>query len=213
MRNIPDFECEYGGAQLILQEIPHRREAYCLINYCAEGKQRELLRECALFCRMAGAQRVLALDLPEELGYPIAFRVLRMRAPLSVLPETDASVWPLLPEQGDDYLERYNRAMASVPGARSLTKKDLPGLIAHGGCYFIHRDGQLLGLGQVEGGRILAVAALVPGAGQDVTAALLSVNRQDPGELSVAETNERAVRLYRRMGFVPVAVDEVWREV
>lgn len=213
MRNIPDFECEFGCAQLILQEIPHRHEAYCLVSCAAEGMLRELLAECAAFCRMVGAERVLALDVPEELGYPVAFRIIRMQAELSALPRTDAAVWPLLSQRGEFYIAQYNQAMAQVPGARSLTKRDLPGLLEQGGCYFVHRDGQLLGLGQVDGGKILAVVSLVPGQGQDVTAALLSVNGSSEAELCVAETNHRAIRLYRRMGFVPVAVAETWYHI
>ena len=213
VRNIPDFECQWGSAQLILQEIPHRQEAYCLINRVTDGGLAGLLWECAAFCRMAGAQRVLALDLPEEAGYPVAFRVLRMSAGTADLPKTDAAVWPLLPEQAETYLEHYNRAMARVPGARSLGRQDIPGLLEQGGCYFVHRDGQLLGLGQVEGGCVRALASLVPGAGRDVTAALLSVNPLKEAWLEVADTNGRAMKLYRRMGFVPVAVKEVWYDI
>lgn len=213
VRNIPDFECQWGSARLILQEIPNRLEAYCLVNRVVAGALAELLRECAAFCRMAGAQRVLALDLPEEAGYPVAFRVLRMSAGTAELPKTDAAVWPLLPEQAETYLEHYNRAMAQVPGARSLGRQDIPRLLEQGGCYFVHRDGQLLGLGQVEDGCIRALASLVPGAGQAVAAALLSVNQWEEVWLEVANTNERAMRLYRRMGFAPVAVKEVWYDI
>ena len=78
MRNIPVFTGEFGAATLILQEIPGRGEAYCVVQWVQPGKTWEFLAECARFCRMAGARRVLASHLPEPPAAPPQVRLLRM---------------------------------------------------------------------------------------------------------------------------------------
>ena len=65
MQNIPVFTSEFGGATLILQEVPRKGEAYCVVQWAQPGQTPALLAECARFCRMAGARRVLASRLPE----------------------------------------------------------------------------------------------------------------------------------------------------
>lgn len=62
------FTGEFGAATLILQEIPGRGEAYCVVQWVQPGKTWEFLAECARFCRMAGARRVLASHLPGAPG-------------------------------------------------------------------------------------------------------------------------------------------------
>ena len=102
MRNIPVFTGEFGAATLILQEIPGRGEAYCVVQWVQPGKTWEFLAECARFCRMAGARRVLASHLPEPPAAPPQVRLLRMACLRSGVPETDAALWPLLPENGEE---------------------------------------------------------------------------------------------------------------
>ena len=102
--------------------------------------------------------------------------------------------------------------MAAVPGASALGRADLPALLSGGGCYFVCRDGQRIGLGQVAGNRLLAVAAL-PSRGREVAAALLSAAQGDPLTLEVADTNHPAMGLYRSLGFAPAAVVETWWDI
>lgn len=218
MRNIPNFTCEYGAAQLILEEVDRSRRAYCLVLWAVDGQLPGLLEECARFCSMVGAERTYAL-MPREqeqegsLPYAVAFRVVEMTVSKANLGESDCALWPLLPENAGEYVERYNAAMAQVEGARRLKEKEIPRLLARGGCCFVHRGGQLLGLGQVEGDRILTLAGLVPGAGAAVVRALASLIPGDVVRLSVADTNARAMKLYKRMGFVANRVLEVWWDV
>ena len=103
--------------------------------------------------------------------------------------------------------------MAEVPAALSLREADLPRLVAQGGGYFVHRDGELLGIGQVEGETLLSLASCRRGAGRDVAAALISVMQGETVELQVAESNRRAIALYEKLGFVPVGVGECWWEI
>lgn len=211
MRNIPNFTTEYGAAALVLQEIPLRQEAYCLVQWAVPGNEGALLEECARFCRMAGADRVYATGLTCP-GEP-AFQLLGMTASKQSIPETDAALWPLLPEGFPDFHRIYNEAMATVPAARSIGEGDQARLLAQGGCYFVHRGKTLLGLGQVEENRLLSIVSCVPGQGRWVAAALLSAVQADTVELQVASTNTRALHLYRRMGFVTVGVAEEWWEI
>lgn len=211
MRNIPDFTCPWGAAFLVLQEIPYCREAYCMLQWVAPEGLEGLLEECRRFCRMMGAERVYATGaaLP---GEP-AFRIIRMTAPLTEGRPTDVLLWPLLPENWGDYRSVYNKAMAQVPAARSLGERELSRLLEQGGCYFVHRDERLLGLGQVVGNRLTALVSCVPGQGRLVAETLLSLIQEDTAELLVAETNRRAVALYQKLGFAPMGVEETWWEL
>lgn len=218
MRNIPDFTCEYGAAQLILEEIDRSRKAYCLVLWAVDGRLPGLLEECARFCAMVGAERTMAL-LPENMTpdgdfpYAPAFRVVEMTVSKESLGSGDCALWPMLPENAGEYARRYNAAMGPVDGARTLKERDIPRLLDRGGCYFVHREGQLLGLGQVEDGWLLALAACVPGAGAPVVRALVSVLSEDTVSLSVADTNAAAMKLYTRLGFVAAKVREVWWDI
>ena len=107
----------------------------------------------------------------------------------------------------------YNKAMAQVPAARSLGERELSRLLEQGGCYFVHRDERLLGLGQVVGNRLTALVSCAPGQGRLVAETLLSLIQEDTAELLVAETNRRAVALYQKLGFAPVGVEETWWEI
>lgn len=94
MRNIPAFTCEYGVATLILQEIPTRGEAYCVVQWANPGQTGPLLQACSQFCRMAGAQRVLSSQAPGPAGTPPQIQLLRMTRSRAGLPETDAALRP-----------------------------------------------------------------------------------------------------------------------
>ncbi len=218
MRNIPDFTCEYGAAQLILEDIDRNRKAYCLILWAVEGQLPQLLEECARFCSMVGAEQTFAL-LPRNLHpeadfpYATAFRVVEMEVSRAALGSSDCTLLPLLPENAGAYVAQYNAAMAQVEGARRLREKEIPRLLDRGGCWFVQREGQLVGLGQVEEDQILALAALVPGAGEAVVKALAVPTVGDVVRLSVADTNARAMKLYARLGFTTTKVLETWWEV
>ncbi len=116
-------------------------EAYCVVQWAQPGQTPALLAECARFCRMAGARRVLASRLPETPETAPQIRLVRMTCQRARIPATDAALWPLLPEHGGEFLRIYNERMAEVPAALSLREADLPRLVAQGGGYFVHRDG------------------------------------------------------------------------
>ena len=60
---------------------------------------------------------------------------------------------------------------------------------------------------------LLAVASVKPGAGERILHTLMSLIEGRPMILEVASTNTRALRLYEKLGFLPVAEVSRWYEV
>ena len=60
MKDLQVFTTEHGAASLILKEIPYRKLAFIHIQDVQPGGLEEHLKECVSFCRMAGAERILA---------------------------------------------------------------------------------------------------------------------------------------------------------
>ena len=58
-----------------------------------------------------------------------------------------------------------------------------------------------------------AVISEVPGVGKDVLIALCRALTEDTVTLQVASTNQKALRLYDKMGFVKVAELSTWYRV
>ena len=86
-------------------------------------------------------------------------------------------------------------------------------ILESGGAYFVHRQGELLGIGWLEDGKLLAVAAAVPGAGEQVMHTLMSLDEGGQITLEVASTNERAIQLYERLGFIKTREINRWYRV
>ena len=78
---------------------------------------------------------------------------------------------------------------------------------------FVHRNGELLGIGRASGEKIDLVIAAKRGAGFDVMCALRHALSADTAVLEVASVNEKAIRLYSRMGFVPSKELSRWYQV
>lgn len=210
MKDIPMFTTEFGIASLILKEIPYREEAY--IRLQATEQPLELTKECVDFCRACGAEKIYATGHGALIQYPLHTEILQMQAPLP-LPETDAALFPVLPETLEKWRSIYNERMKTVPNASFMTEKDAKAMLETGDGYFVHRNGQLLGIGKAYGSKIEAVISLVPGAGKDVVCALSSLLTGDSAAIEVASTNERAVRLYEKLGFIPVKHLSKWYHV
>lgn len=200
MRDFPIFTTEYGLSSLVLKEIPYRKEAYIHIRSALEGKESEHLAECVSFCRMAGAETVFASG--EHLNaYPVYASVLQMRGTAASVPEKTAQLFPVTEKTVSRWREIHNRAMAQVDNAGTLEKRDEERILKSTGAYFIHKESTLLGIGWLEDGVLLAVAALEKGAGETVMHTLMSLQEGEPITLEVASTNQRAIRLYEKLGF------------
>ena len=212
MRDFPIFTTEYGVSSLILKEIPYKNEAYIRIRDVQEAFFEEHLKECASFCRMAGADRVLAAGHEKLAGYPEYVTMYEMRTVAQVEEDDLASLFPVTEKTVAQWRGICNERMRQVPCAATQTSKEEADILS-GGAYFIHEEGNLLGIGWLREGEILAVAATQKGAGRRVLNTLLSLCPGESVRLEVASTNERAIRLYESMGFVKTAERTKWYQV
>lgn len=214
MKNIPIFSTEYGTASLILREIPYKKIAYVTSASPLPGRLPELAQACGAFCRAAGAERVY-LSLPEKADcpWPVYTEIFTMACRREGLLPGDAAVFPVLPEHAHEYRERYNQAMAEVDNVATMTRADEETLLSEGGGYFVHRDGQLLGLGQIVDGELRTVVSQRKGGGEAVVRALAELAQEDTIRLQVVSTNFRAIRLYTRLGFVTTEVKSRWYQI
>lgn len=211
MRDIPVFTTEFGVASLVLKQIPYRQEAYIHIQDTAQPE--EFLQECASFCRMAGAQKIYATGHDFLQRYPLYTAVWRMCRSMDGLPETDAMTMPVTEATLERWRELYNAAMAAVPNAAYMDQSDARELLSRGDGYFVHRDGELLGIGIAAVDTIHAVVAVQRGAGQDVLLALTHALTGEQVDLEVASENTRALRLYERLGFLKAAERSRWYQI
>ncbi len=212
MRDIPMFPTEYGIASLMLKEVPYKAEAYIRIRDVQPGAERKLLEESAAFCRAAGAERIYAADV-EESGYPLYAAILKMSGTSIVEKDKVENLFPVTEKTAKDWRGIWNERSRHVDCAATLDSSDEKDILGSNGAYFIHHQGELLGIGWVKDRELLAVAAVKAGAGERVMHTLLSLMEGESIALEVASTNLRAIRFYEKLGFVPVAEGTKWYRV
>lgn len=211
MQDIPVFTTEYGAASLVLREIPYRRRAY--IHLQASLEPEKLLAECVSFARMAGAETVFATGHELLERHPLHTEIWSMSCLREGLPDTDASLFPVTEATLEQWRNIYNDRMQGVDQAAYLTLSQAKQLLAQGGAYFVHRAEEILGIGIASGENVRAVASYKPGCGKDT---LLALNHALFGEritVEVASTNQKALRLYTRLGFIPTAKVASWYQI
>ena len=208
MKDIPFFTTDYGVASLMLAEIRYRQEAYIRVQSVHDGAVEDLIRECMAFCRAAGAEKVYwsAGEVEGELHTSIY----EMRGVAWVDPAKLANLFPVTEETVTRWRQIFNERMIQVDNAATLTSHDEKRILASGGAYFIHHDGELLGVGWMEDAKLQAIAAVKPGAGERVLHSLMSLVEGETVTLEVASTNEKAIRLYERVGFVKTREIRRW---
>ena len=211
MRDIPMFTSEFGVASLFLKEIPYRGRAHIKIQSSLDPEK--LLEECIGFCRACGAEWIDAAGHEYLEKYPLITALWAMQCPRASIPDTDACLFPMTEATMQQWLDLCNERMADIPNAAYMDSKDGKELLQKGSAYFVHKDGVLLGIGVAAGDFIDTVIALQPGAGETVVRALASVLTEDTVRLWVASANEKAIRLYERMGFVKVKELSRWHRV
>lgn len=207
MRDIPVFDTENGVGSLSLREIPYRGEAYITVGAATDGAA--FLKEAAEFCVAVGAEAVYATGHEAAEQFPHYSSVLLLAADRDSLDQTEAMPFPVTGETAEKWRSLYNEKFRKVPHAATITKADMEKL----SCYFVHRDGQLIGIGKADGDRIGAIAAFVPGAGRDVVLALAHALPEERVTIEVATANPKARDLYERLGFVPVRERIKWYKI
>ena len=209
MKDLPMFTTENGAASLILKEIPVRQTAY--IKLLSSEAPALLLQECLDFCRACGAEAVYASGEGIPKRFPVSATLVEMRGLLGVA--VDASLFPVTKETVGRWREICNERMKDVPNAAYFTKQDEGMLLKDGDCYFVHRDGVLLGIGKASGDLIELVASVKRGCGQTVLLALGSLLDGPEARLIVARENTRAMRLYQGLGMAAVRQVSRWQKI
>ncbi len=199
MKDFPMFTTENGVSSLILKEIPYRKEAYITLRDSRAPEA--LLQECADFCRACGAEKVYATGHPAVERYPLHTAMLEMRGIPNVQEELVESLFPVTEATVGKWREIYNAAFSHVCNASTQESRD-EAAILRGNTYFVHRQGELLGIGWLGEDTIEAIAAVKPGMGKRVLHSLCSVCPGVPLRLEVASENRRAIALYEKTGFI-----------
>ena len=213
MKDFPFFTTEYGVASLVLKEIPYREEAYIALRDVQPGQEKELLEECVSFCRMAGAEKIYAAGHDFLEAYPLHTAIYEMRGQTCVDGEKLESLFPVTDSTVTEWRRIYNEKMRPVDCAATQTAFDEKQILSSGGAYFVHHDGELLGIGWLNGNELLAVCGVSPGAGERVMHTLMSLIHGEQMTLEVASTNQRAIRLYEKLGFIKVREKQRWYRV
>ena len=109
--------------------------------------------------------------------------------------------------------EIYNEKMKHVDNAAYMSERDATEMCKRGDGYFVHTDGELLGIGIAADDRIACIASVKPGSGREVVCALKNALMCERVVLDVASTNLRAIRLYESLGFVQTAELSRWYKI
>lgn len=211
MKNFPFFTTEFGVAALTLRELPYQGKAYIKILDSLEPEL--LLKECASFCSMVGAEEIFASGYPFLEKYPLHTALWHMRCPLASLGDTTASLWPVQTDTVAHFRSIYNDKVKRLPNSVWMDDEEENRMLAEGDGYFVHRDGHLLGIGRVKGDEIRFLASVEPGAGEDVLRALAHAITGDTAILEVASANDKAISLYNRLGFIKTTELSRWYKI
>ena len=212
MKNIPVFTTPHGVATLVLREIPYSAKAYILPQSVFTDTA-QLVQECAEFCRAAGAEQVYAkLDTAIE-GAVFQCEVWELQHS-GELPraERELELTPVNEANCEDYRRLYNEKFAHVDNAAYCERADAVKLAEEGGWLYV-QEGEVLGLGQVQGDELRAIATARKGLGFDLAIALMKKLQTDSIRLQVASSNAPALGLYERLGFEKTAVRSRWYRI
>lgn len=208
MRDFPLFTTAYGVASLTLSQIPYTQKAYIRLQDTLDPEL--LLKECFDFCCAVGAEMILATGHPVCELFPKYTDVIRMQADKCALGETDAMLFPVTEETVNRWQDIYNQKVIHVPNGAWMDTKNMKDEMQGSACYFVHKNGSLVGIGSVSGQQIRWIASVAPGAGKDVVRALAYAITADTVFLEVASANSKAVALYQALGFVATACVSSW---
>ena len=211
MKDLSVFTTEHGVASLILKEIPYQETAYIILRDSLEPLA--LARECSDFCRACGAEKIYATGHEALAAYPFYTAMWEMSCIRESIPDTDAALWPVQEKKLLQWQNIYNEKVKKVPNGAWMTNADGEKMLHDGDGYFIHRGQTLLGTGRASSDRIDWVASTAPGAGADVVKALAHAATEDTIKLTVASTNQKAVQLYERLGFIKSAEISKWYQL
>ena len=211
MRDFPVFTTDFGVATLVLKEVPYKEVAYIIIQSALQPE--ELLKECVSFCRAVGAEKIYARGHETVEQYPLHTVIYEMRGEIPVREELVENIWPVTEETVGKWRELVNQRMREIDNSATLEQKDEQEILSKGGAYFVHRAGEVLGIGWIVEDEVLLLAATQKGMGERVLHTLLSATRLEQLRLDVVSTNERAIRFYERLGLIKTGEKHRWYRV
>lgn len=210
MKDIPFFNTENGIASLRLKEIPFFQTAYITIQSALD--EMKLLQDCVGLCRAAGAQKIYASGLKGS-EYIEPVEIIKMIRDSYLQEEINAMLFPVQEETLPQWRDIYNKKMRNVTGAAYMDDTMAQEIIMAKNGYFVHRKGDLIGIGTACDGTISVVASVQKGAGKDIVYALLSVLSEDTAAVEVASDNAKAIDLYLSLGFIATGVVNTWYKI
>ena len=211
MKDFPMFTTEYGVASLLMKEVPYKETAYIIIQ--SSQQPEELLAECISFCRFCGAEKIYATGHEYLERYPLHSTIYEMQGEAQPDESKVANLWPVTKETVSQWREICNRRMHPIDNSATLEARDEKEIIEKGDACFVHRAGELLGIGWIRDGELQEIASVVPGCGEVVLHTLMSIVPGQVLKLQVVSTNFRAISLYERSGFIKTAEKSRWYQV
>ena len=211
MKDIPVFTTENGVASLVLREVPYKGVAFITLQDSLQPEK--LLKECADFCRAVGAKQIFATGYSALGQYNESVIIYQMKRDVAGLTKTSADLIPVTEKTLDRFRDFYNKKMAGILTAATMTQDDARQLLLKSAGYFIYQEDVFLGIGIVEGNTVKAIAGAYPGAGTDVLLALCTAITSETVLLEVASNNKPALRLYKKAGFCISAELLCWYDV
>lgn len=212
MKDIPVFTGSHGIATLVLKEIPWSGCGYVIVRSVWDDAA-AFLEECLDFCRACGAEQVYASWEMAELPAPHAYDMVELQMKKSELPAGNSvETEELTKENSGAFLDVYNRCFRTVPNAASYSQKDTARQIGEETACLVFRGGVCAAIAEIskEGLEAVAVLPEYRGLGYDLTRTVLEKVPSVTLKLKTASTNERALRLYARLGFRQTAVLSRW---
>jgi hypothetical protein len=199
MRDFPIFATDNGAGSVILKEVPYTGKAYIKIASAEDAAA--FLEECLEFCAAVGAVSVYATGHMALEKYPLSAVVITMSREKKEVPPSNAVLVQVTADKSEAWRQLYNQKMQSVDNAAYITIRDMSEIVKAGTAWFVVRDGMQIGIGIVEDNWISTMAATVKGGGTEVLSALCAAITDGPIHLQVAQSNHKALALYREFGF------------
>ena len=203
MKDIPIFTGAHGVATLILSQIPWSGCGYVMVRSVWDD-EKAFLEECLSFCRACGAETVYASWELAELPAPHGYDMVQMEMKKSDLPQGETlTLEDLTEENSEVFIDIYNTCFLPIPNAASYGKKDIGRLLGEETAYLVKQDGKYAAIAEIskEGLEAVAVLPQYRGLGYDLCRTVLHKVPSVTLKLKTVSTNERALALYRRLGF------------
>lgn len=211
MRDFPVFTTENGVASLVLREISYRQRAYIkLLDSCDPEK---LLDECRSFCTAVGAERIYAAGDPCLEKYPLHAIINEMERVWMTVPPTNAVAVAVTGQALMQWKDIYNQKMMDVPNASYMDDAGAKAMLSDGSGYFVEMEGKTIGICKGVRDTLEVIASTVPGEGEEIVLALCKQLGGNIFRLQVADTNTRAIALYKRLGFVKTKEISRWYQI